>query len=389
MIDHPWGIIAVLLLIEGFVIYISLQERFQRYFKFLPPIFWIYFLPMLASTVGLIDSRSSLYGKIILYFLPPSLFLLLIAVDLKAILRLGRPALIMMFGGMAGTMLGTVFVFFLLHSWVGSHRWGGFGAIAGSWTGGSANMIAVKEAIGVPDDVFLPMVIVDTIVSYVWMGLLVMAAALQPAFDRWNRADKRIVADLARRSRTATTKRRTLRLKSTMVIFAVAFLGGIVSLFLARILPEIKDVISHFTWAIVVVSGMGVACSFTPIKKLEEYGASRIGYVILYFVLASVGARANFMEVGSTLPLILAGLMIVTFHGLVMIGVARLIRAPMFLVAVASQANIGGVASAPIVAEIYRPGMASVGLLLAIFGNILGTYLGIITAHLCRMAAGL
>lgn len=389
MIEHPWEIIAILLLIEGFVIYISLQERFQRYFKFLPPIFWIYFLPMLASTVGLIDSHSPLYGKIILYFLPPSLFLLLIAVDLKAILRLGRPALIMMFGGIAGTMLGTVLVFFLLHSWVGPHRWGGFGAIAASWTGGSANMIAVKEAIGVPDDVFLPMVIVDTIVSYVWMGFLVMAAELQQAFDRWNRADKRIVADLARRSRIATTKKRTLRLRSTLVIFAVAFLGGIVSLLLAKMLPEIKDVISRFTWAVILVSAMGVACSFTPIRKLEEYGASRIGYVILYFVLASVGARANFTEVGSTLPLILAGLMIVTFHGLVMIGVARLIRAPMFLVAVASQANIGGVASAPIVAEIYRPGMASVGLLLAILGNILGTYLGIVTAHLCRWVAGL
>ena len=176
MIKHPWAIISILLLIEGAVMYISLHEKTQRYFKFLPSIFWIYFLPMMASITGLIDSHSPIYSRIIIDFLPASLLLLLIDVDLKAILRLGGPALIMMFSGSAGTMLGAVIAFWLFKSWVGPQMWAGFGALSASWVGGSANMIAVKEALGASNDVFSPMVIVDSIISYVWMGCLVTSA---------------------------------------------------------------------------------------------------------------------------------------------------------------------------------------------------------------------
>ena len=386
MIRNPLALILVLLVIEIFILRFSAHPRFKKYFNFLPSLFWIYFLPMLASTFGLIDPLSPIYSKISNYLLPASLFLLLISVDVKAILRLGRPALIMFFSGSAAIVLGAPLVFFILKGWIGKEFWGGFGALSGSWTGGSANMIAVKEALGTPDRVFLPMVIVDTIVPYVWMGILVASVESQSMFDRWNNSDRRILDQLSRKVSLAHTEEKIVWSAPKVIgIVAFALTASLLTHFVSKFLPVVKDVIAPFAWTIIIISCLGIACSFTPVKNLERHGSMKIGYLILYFVLASIGAKASLANIGSTLLLILAGFMIVAIHASVMVGVARLIRAPMFLVAAASQANIGGVASAPIVAEIYQPGFASIGLLLAILGNIVGTYLGILAGQLCRL----
>ncbi|MDD4182840.1 MAG: DUF819 family protein, partial [Candidatus Omnitrophica bacterium] len=166
-----------------------------------------------------------------------------------------------------------------------------------------------------------------------------------------------------------------------------AILSGFISIYIANKLPVITNVISGYTWAIIIVSILGISLSLTPLKKLENFGSQNVGYFILYFVLTSIGARSNISHINSTLILIAAGFLIVILHAIVLLFTSRLLHAPMFLVATASQANIGGVASAPIVAAIYEPGLASVGLLLAILGNILGTYLGIITGQLCHLFA--
>jgi uncharacterized membrane protein len=144
-------------------------------------------------------------------------------------------------------------------------------------------------------------------------------------------------------------------------------------------------VVTTYTWTIMAVTLIGILLSFTPVRGLERSGAARTGYDLLYFVLTAIGARASVVSIGSALLLIAAGMVIVAVHAVVMLAGARLLRAPLFLVAAASQANIGGVASAPVVAEVYHPGLASVGLLLAILGNIVGTWLGILCAQLCRM----
>jgi uncharacterized membrane protein len=154
---------------------------------------------------------------------------------------------------------------------------------------------------------------------------------------------------------------------------------------IARQLPLIPDLITSYTWTIMIVSLIGVLLSFSPVRNLERSGATRTGYDLLYFVLTAIGAKASVASIGSALVLIAAGMVIVAVHAAVLLAGARLMRAPMFLVAAASQANIGGVASAPVVAEVYHPGFASVGLLLAILGNIVGTWLGILCAQLCRM----
>jgi len=386
MINNALGIILVLAAIEAFVLYLSGHGRFKRYFRFIPSVFWIYFLPMLASTAGLIDSRHPVLGAITKNILPASLFLLLLAVDVKAILRLGPKALAMMIAGSIGIMLGTTVVFALFKDIVGVQMWSGFAALSASWMGGSANMVAVKEALAAPDEVFLPMVIVDTVVPYFWMGILVSAVSLQPLFDKFTRADQRILQELnAGTEKLKKSAARQLRPLMSVGILGVGFAGGFSAKFVSAYLPVVKDIISAYAWTVIAASLLGLLLSFTPARKLEGHGSERIGYFLLYFVLASIGAKASLTNINASLILIGAGFMIVLVHAAFLILFACLIRAPMFLAAVASQANIGGVASAPIVAEVYQPGLASVGLLMAVFGGIIGTYLGIVTGHVCHL----
>lgn len=384
MIKSPVGIVLVLLCIESVILFLASHRHTKKYFSIIPSVFWIYCLPMIASSFGLIDAQSPLYAKAINFLLPLSLFVLLVTVDIRAILRLGNKALLMFLAGSVGIGIGTVIVFALLQGIVGQEFWSGFGALAGSWSGGSANMIATKEALGAPDTVFLPMVVVDTVVPYVWMGILVIVAQHQQRFDKWTRADVSLIQDLGKRIEYHAKEYKGMRWGMSFGIIVLGVAGACGSVFIANMLPQIKNVITTFAWVIIIVSTFGIALSFTRINIIESYGSNKIGYFILYFVLSCIGAKANIAHLGHAATLIGAGFLIVLIHAVILLGVARMLRAPLFLAAVASQANIGGVASAPLIAEIYQKGLASVGLLFAILGNLLGTYFGILVGQLCR-----
>lgn len=386
MIRHPLLIIGVLLAIELLVLRLSSHTRTKHLFELLPSVFWIYFLPMLAATFGIIDPKSPVYGLMTTWLLPASLILLLLPVDIRAILRLGPLAVAMFFIGALGIICGAVLSYSLFKPLIGNQFWAGFGALSASWTGGSANMIAVKEALSVPDQVFAPMVIVDTVVPYLWMGMLIAGVSMQAAFDRWNRSDRCIIEELGRRIETAHSMQDSqTNISTILILLVIAAAGSGLAHLLAQQLPVIKDVASPYTWTIITVSLLGILLSLTPLRRLGQNNASSIGNYLLYFVLTAIGAKASVASIGSALLLIAAGLLIVLVHAAFLLVAARIFKAPLFLVTAASQANIGGVASAPVVAEVYHPGLASVGLLLAILGNIFGTYLGICCAHICRL----
>jgi uncharacterized membrane protein len=386
MIRHPILIFIVLAGIEAFVLWVSGHARARKYFRFLPAVFWVYFLPMLASSAGWLDTQSPLYSLTVTYGLPASLFLLLLGVDLPAIARLGRVGILMFLSGSLGIMAGTVISFALFRPVVGDVFWSGFGALSASWTGGSANMIAVKEAAGVPDEVYLPMVVVDTLVPYVWMGLLVSVSAGQKMFDSFNRADPRLLEDIRRRVSGTVSSARAVcpRTKNIVLLGALASAvsGGLH--YVTPMMPVVKGVVSPLTWTIILASLVGMAGSLTVLRRCESIGSTRVGYWVLYFVLTTVGAKADLSHLGTSLVLILAGFVIVLVHVIVLLIAARALKAPLMLAAAASQANVGGVASAPIVAEVYQPGSAAVGLLMAVLGNVIGTYLGIVTGQICR-----
>jgi uncharacterized membrane protein len=386
MIHNPLLLILVLIAVELGILYLSSHARTKHLFNFLPSMFWIYFLPMVLSTCGIIDAKSPLYGGITRYLLPPALFLLLLNVDIKAISRLGPAALVMFFAGSFGIMLGMVISFVIFKPLIGPQFWGGFGALSASWTGGSANMIAVKEALNTPDAVFLPMVIVDTVVPYVWMGILVAISARQKIFDSWNGSDRRILDDLARRTENfSKQKKHPVHPGKAILIIGLALIIGRVSQILSVYLPTGKDVISPYAWTIILVSTLAIFLSTTSLSRIPGTGANKFGKWILYFVLTSIGARASLNNAAQAGILILAGVLVIFIHVAILLVTARLIRAPLFLIATASLANIAGLVSAPMVAEVYQPGFASVGLLLAILGHSLGAYIGIVTGQICRL----
>lgn len=384
MIRNPWGILILLILIETAILFLAANPRTKKYFQFPPTMFWIYFLPIIVSTVGILPQQSDLYPKIGTTVLPASLILLLIAADLKAILKLGRRALGMMLIGTLGVILGAPIVLLIFKPWLPPEAWAGFAALSASWTGGSANMIAVKEAIQTPDAVFLPMVVVDTFGAYSWMGILILLAGFQDKYDRWNQSDRSVIEALRQRiAATPVSGSKILKLEHAVVILSVGFLGAWFSNFLAGKLSEGTPIPGN-TGLILIASTIGIGLSFTRLKQLELWGASKIGYILLYFVLTSIGARASLTGILSSPMLIVAGFVWILIHAVFLLIASRLTRTPLCLVAAASQANIGGPASAPVVAAIYEPALAPVGLLLGVFGNVIGTYSGLLCGVLCR-----
>jgi uncharacterized membrane protein len=394
MIDDPMGIIMVLLVIEGAILYTAGHRGAKKLFKYVPAMFWIYFLPMLANTIGLIPPRENVagevitpvYGEITTYCLPACLVLLLISVDLRAIYRLGGVAIAVMLAGSLGTLIGGPVVLLIFGRWLPPDIWSGIGALSASWMGGSGNMVAVFESVETPEKMRGTMIVVDTIIPYAWMGLLILLSAYQARFDRWNRARSDILDDLKHRAAgAAAADSEPITLRHVVMMFAVAAAGTYTAIQLAGLLPVVPQMVSRSAWAIILATALGLVLSFTPVRRLERFGASSVGYGLLYFVLASIGARTSLTSLADAPLMIVVGFVWVLIHGAFILAAGRLFRAPMALLAAASQANMGGTASAPVVAQIYHAGLAPVGLLLAVLGSIVGTYLGICCAHICRL----
>lgn len=389
-ISNPAVIIAVLLAVELGMMTLAGSKRFGFLFKFLPAVFWIYFLPMVLSTVGIVDRAAPIYSRLIAQILPAALFLLLLAVDLRAIVRLGPWAIGMFFVGAFGIVLGMTVSFAVFRPWIGGEYWSGFAALSGSWTGGSANMVAVKESFATPQEIFAPMVIVDTIVSYTWMAVLLSLARFQRRFDAWNRSRPTFVEHLhnAQAAMVETVSdphgqnpgrapRGVRRFLILAGLLAAAYGVTQAAHAMAAQIPATGG-FSKLAWVILLSSSLGLLGSTARIRALDEI-SQKWGYIFLYLVLAGIGAQADLSQIGSAYRLILAGLVVVAIHAGCLFVATRALKVPLGLAVTASQANIGGVASAPVVAKTYFPGLASVGLLLAILGNIIGTYVGLLT----------
>jgi uncharacterized membrane protein len=389
VIDHPAGLLVVLLLLEGGVLLLARRQPLERLFKVLPPLFWIYFLPTVVASLGVIPGSSPLYDALVGYALPASLVLLFLSVDLPAILRLGPLALSCMAVSTLGILAGGPAVLLLLGGWLPGGAWAGLGALSASWMGGSANMVAVKASIGTPDAVFSQVVIVDVVVAYSWLAVLMALAGQQRRFDRWSRARTDVLERLSSAARTSGGPGRLPRL-APLPVLAMALLaaaGSAIAALAGGLLPAVEGVITRYTWVVVVVTALGVGLSFTPARGLERHGASRLGFFLLYLVLTGIGAQADLTALARAPLFVLAGALWMGLHALILLAGGRLLRAPLFLLATASQANVGGPVSAPMVAEAYQPGLAGVGLLLAVLGNVCGTYLGILCSLICRAVA--
>ena len=376
LITDPTGVFAFLAAIVAAVFWVSGIPRFKKLFEVVPPVIYVYFLPMLATTAGITPSESPLYDWTVPYLLLFALLMLMVSVDLRSVVRLGPVALVMVVAGTVGIIIGGPISYMLFGGMLPADAWQGFAALSGSWIGGTANMAAIAESVGTSADALGPVVVVDTVVGYGWMGVLIALVGFQERFDRRTKARTEIVEWTNQQVAGFQSEKRPLTLRDAVVMIGFGLALSVLAERLGGLLPSVGDptIISPTTWAVLIVVTGGLALSLTRLRQLESAGASHLGYVALYLMLAGIGATADLRAVLDAPVYLLAGVVWISIHLIILIVVARLVRAPFFFVATGSMANIGGVASAPVVAGVYNKAMAPIGLLMAVAGYILGIY---------------
>lgn len=389
LVTEPVAVLVVLTAVLAAIFWFGETGPGKRLFGIVPSLVFCYFVPTTLTTLGVLPADSPVYDWINAYLLPTSLMLLILALDVPGILRLGPKALIMMLAGTAGVIVGAPIALWIFHSVVPPDTWLGMTALSGSWIGGGANMVALAEMVGTPDSMFGMMVIVDVTVANVWMGFLLYLAGQSARIDARTGADTAAIEDLKRRVAEFTARTtRVPTLADLVLIVAVGFGGMWVATLAGRALGAGNPVFDATVWKFIIVTALAVAASFTPARNLEGAGASRIGTLMLYLLIASIGAHADFTQMKEAPVLVAVGAVWMLCHAGILLLVAWLIRAPVFFMAVGSQANIGGAASAPIVASAFHPSLAPVGVLLAILGYVLGTYGGLIVMGMLKAIAG-
>ncbi|OZC04106.1 DUF819 domain-containing protein [Rubricoccus marinus] len=390
LITDPVQTAALLAAVLAAVFALSRVEALKKLFDVIPPVIWAYFVPMLLSTFGVLQPYrpgnealgiteyvNPAYDLFSYILLPMALFLLMLTIDLKAIASLGKMALIMLLVGTLGIVIGGPIALLVVSLFADTTGlWQGMSALSGSWIGGTANMVAMAESVGLRD--LGPVIVVDVVVGYGWMGILLFLAGYQERFNAWVGADTSAMDRVDETLKQLDTQRRPLTIETGAIIIGLGIAAAVLSRVLGSSIEPVQidgqTIISGGTWAVLIAVTVGLILSFTPLRKLEIDGASRLGYVALYMLLTSIGAQGNLFAIAEAPLFLLIGVVWLAVHIGLLFLAAKLLRAPLFFVATGSMANVGGAASAPIVAGVYHPAMAPVGLLMAVAGYVLGIY---------------
>ncbi|MFG0318637.1 MAG: DUF819 domain-containing protein [Planctomycetota bacterium JB042] len=401
LIGEAVPVLAVLLGVLAALFAFNKTAAGRKLYGIVPILVFCYFVPTALSNTGLIPSAGgfALYVFVKDWLLPASLLLLVLSVDIPAILRLGRSVLLLFLTALVSIMLAGPLAYLAL-GWQFSpedseQAWRGLAALSGSWIGGGANMTAVKESVGASDTILGAIVVVDVFVAEVWTAILFWFAGREKKMDAAIDADRTRLDEVRAKAEAYHAQvRRPTDLASLLSIAAIAFIGTVLAreagAFLASALPE-NDILGAFAWTVILITFVGLILSFTPVRRLEGAGASHVGSVLLYLLVATIGAKAHFAKVfePENLPLLGIGALWMVLHVAAMLIVRRRLKAPIFFAAIGSRACIGGAASAPIVAAAFNPALVPVGVLLAILGYVFGTLGGVATAFLLQTVNGI
>jgi uncharacterized membrane protein len=422
-------VFGILMIALGFIFYTESKSSgfWYKFYKIVPGLFVAYMLPALFTTIGLIapewttvkengelmEGSTNLYFVASRYLLPAALVLMTLSIDLKAVFNLGWKALVMFFTGTIGIIIGGPIAILLISTFspetvggVGPDAvWRGLSTLAGSWIGGGANQTAMLEVYGYNQKLYGGMVFVDIVVANIWMAILLIGIGKRKKINKWLKADTAAIENLKEKVSTFSEKiKRNPSLTDLMILGAIAF--GTVSIshwcasylapFFNNFVADIENLTyrniftflgSKFFWMISISTLIAILLSFTKAKTYEGAGASKFGSVFIYILVATIGMKMDLSLILDNTGLILIGIVWMSVHAGLLILIAKIIKAPYFFLAVGSQANVGGAASAPIVASAFHPSLATVGVLLAVFGYAVGTLGAIICTILMQLAA--
>ncbi|KAA3608346.1 MAG: DUF819 family protein [Planctomycetota bacterium] len=394
------AVLAILLGVLAVLFAADRHKSFGRIFRVIPLLVFCYFVPTILSNTGLIPmaGKFPLYSFTKYWLLPASLVLLILSVDVPAILGLGKPAVLLFLTATFSIVVGGPLAYALLGGFIstdlGDQAWKGLAALCGSWIGGGANFTAIGESVGTTDSTLSIMVVVDVAVANVWMAILLSFAGREKAMDAAIGADRTALEAVRKRVEDFQAEvARPTNLPDLLTMVSIAFGLTAIGWALTPYLPKgsVGDkgepLVNDFTWVVILASAASLLLSFTPLRRLEGAGASKVGSVLLYLLVATIGAKADFSKVldPKNTGLLVVGALWMCFHATFLLLVWRKLKAPIFFAAVGSKANVGGAASAPIVASAFHPALAPVGVLLAVAGYVLGIYGGLLSSWLLRL----
>jgi len=386
MITDGFSYLAVLMAISALIVSTE-QKTKARLFKYLPSIVIIYFIVMLFSTLGLwqkSDSVTATYKSFKSNLLPAMIFLMLLNADMREIVKLGKKMLLTFLLASTSIAIGFIGMFTLFHTSFATNSWKAFAALAGSWMGGTGNMVAIQGALHLPDAALGYTLLIDSIDYAIWVMILLALVPFAKRFNNWSQADTSVIDEVGERLSLKDAAKSPMDFTSLFLLLGSALLVSALSQSIAALLP-VTDFLTNTTWVVIIATLAGMLFAMTPLAKYS--GASELANIMLYLIVALIASRANFAELTEAPLYIFAGFVIIAIHTVIMILFAKIFKLDLFSLGVASLANIGGVASAPILASAYSKALIPIGVLMAMMGYILGTFGGLAVGKVLELIA--
>ena len=377
MIESPLSYLLSIIAIAAIFGLLERHSKTEILFTYLPAVVLIYMSAMVLAQSGLWIKNelvNSTYATAKNILLPAMLFLMLLQVDLRQFIRLGQPLLNAYTAAVFS--LGTAFISIFWLFGFNSQEAGLFAALTGSWMGGTANMLAIGSALEVSETMMGYALVTDAVDYTFWVVMLLAMVRAAPVFNHWTKAldNSTVFNDLEYAS--ATGPKRYYLLLSVSLVIA----------FSAQIIAGQFSGLSSTTWIVLIATFAGLVGAYTPIAKVN--GSTDIASIMLLLLVALIGSRADFAGFDEVPLYLFAGFLILLIHGAFMVIAAKFFRLDLFSIGIASLANIGGVASAPILAAAYNKALIGVAVLMAIMGYLIGTFGGLLIGYTLHWIAG-
>ena len=385
MIENGFSYVAVLVCLAAAMTALQQFTHQRKILTFVPAIVLVYVVAAVMNTAGLFANNaeiSSAYSSVRGALLPAMLVLMLLKCDVRSIIKLGPRMLLAFSCAVVSIFVAFVVVYVALQGFFIDGTWRAFGALAGSWTGGSANMVALQDILQVPENLFGYILMMDTINYAVWVMFMFWLIPFAPKFNKWTKAPD-VLGDSAAKLELEEEKEKPITFHNILYLLAIGLSVSAVCLWLGRILPVVGDVINGMTWTIMIASFIGLILAVTPVSRIS--GSMEISNVMLYVIIALIASRSDFSSLTQAPIYLVAGFLILLIHLIVMVLLGKLFRYDLFTLGVASLANIGGMASAPMLAASYHKSLIPIGILMALMGSFLGTYFGLLIGQLLSM----
>ncbi|UCC84489.1 MAG: DUF819 family protein, partial [Gemmatimonadota bacterium] len=376
------GVMAVITMIPVFFVWLEKKTQW-KIFDILPAIIWIFLAPIFLSNLNVIPRSSEIYTTFRSFAVPMFIVLMLLDINIREVIKVAwRGAGVMVLGSF-GIVIGAAISFYIFKDGLPENTWRGYGALAGSWIGGTGNLAAVAESLETPGEMVGMVVLVDNFVYVVYFPIILTCKRWAEQFNRWSRVAQKDMEHIVDATAGVEQKTHEVTFKNILTLVGFAFTAMLIANRVAGFLPEVEPVLTTGTWAILLVTTIGIALSGTGLRKVP--GTMPVAMTLTYIYMTMMGAQADLTKIGGAQYFLIAGFVCVAIHFVFIILGARLFRIDVSMAAVSSVSAVGGAASAPVAAAVHSEQLVPVSIMLALIGYGLGNYLGVLTAYLCNL----